>query len=205
MGYKGIPSALRLLLIVCSVLVVTGSHAQQLLMRGAPRPIDELTREATDIVRGSVVSARVEPHPEFRNLRTLVVTLAVQETLKGNARRNFEFRQYLWDLRDQRGALKYRKGDQVLLLLGPVSPYGLRSPVGLEQGRFIIRRDASGLPVAENGQANAGLFDSVEKRARSRGVELPARSQALLRQGSRGAVSLEQLEATIRALIKVTQ
>ena len=46
----------------------------------------------------SVVSVRMEKHPELTNLDTVVVTLRVRETLKGQAGETFTFRQYVWDL-----------------------------------------------------------------------------------------------------------
>src|SRR5260370_74634 len=98
------------------------------------RGLDELTQEADVIVHGHVTSARVEPHPQFKNLMTVVVSMSVQETLKGRPRKSFEFRQYIWDIRDQLDSARYAKGQDLLLMLGPVSKYGLTSPVGLEQG-----------------------------------------------------------------------
>ena len=69
-----------------------------------------------------VVAARVEKHPELTSLDTVVVTLRVRDTLKGEARGNFTFRQYLWDVRDTYDAAGYRKGqDFVLLLIAPAA------------------------------------------------------------------------------------
>jgi hypothetical protein len=41
-------------------------------------------QRAGTIVRGNVVSATVEPHPQFPNLQTVVVTLSVSKVLKGS-------------------------------------------------------------------------------------------------------------------------
>src|SRR3989344_6455514 len=67
----------------------------------AQQPLVDLVDRAGTIVHGQVVFARVEPHPDFPNLTTVVVTLRVQETLKGQAGEIFNFRQYVWDSRDR--------------------------------------------------------------------------------------------------------
>jgi hypothetical protein len=164
----------------------------------SPQSIDQLSQEAALIVHGYVVSAKVEPHPQLHNLMTVLVTMNVQETLKGTAQKSIQFRQYIWDMRDQLDAAQYGKNEELLLLLGPVSQYGLRSPVGLEQGRFRITRDPSGNANAVNGRGNRNLFDTTAQRAAARGIKLSARTTALLRHPAPGPVSLADLEDTIR-------
>jgi hypothetical protein len=143
-------------------------------------PLDRLTSEAQVIIRGRIASARIEPHPQLTNLMTVVVSVNVDETLKGSARRTIEFRQYVWDIRDQRNAAGYMKGEEMILMLGPVSQYGLTSPVGLDQGRFRVVRE-KGQATAVNGRGNVGLFDSLAERARTRGVALSAKTATGLR------------------------
>ena len=99
----------RSLVLLLACVVAAPVWAQ----RGAltvPRNLNQLTDRATDIVRGTVVSARVEKHPEFTNLDTVVVTLRVRETLKGQAQGTFTFRQYIWDIRDTSGRRRLREG-----------------------------------------------------------------------------------------------
>ena len=168
----------------------------------APESIDQLSEEATLIVHGHVTSAKVEPHPQLSNLMTVVVTVDVQETLKGTAQQSIQFRQYIWDMRDQLDAAQYAKNQEWLLMLGPVSQYGLRSPVGLDQGRFRITRDRQGQPVAVNGRANMHLFDAAEQRARARGVKLSSRVTALARQRETGPVPLSDLKEAIRSFAR---
>jgi hypothetical protein len=141
---------------------------------------------------------RVEPHPQLSNLMTVVVSLRVQETLKGASEQTLTFRQYVWDLLDQKDAAGYRKGQEVLLLLNPVSQYGLTSPAGMEQGRFRISRDAKGNAFAVNGYGNVGLFAGVADQAGQRGIPLSAGTSALVTQPRAGPVGLSQLEAAIR-------
>ena len=77
-----------------------------------PRNLEQMVVSAADIVRGTVLSARVEKHPELDNLDTLVVTLEVREAIKGGARGTYTFRQYIWDLRDVHDAAGYHKGQE---------------------------------------------------------------------------------------------
>ena len=163
-----------------------------------PRGLDQLTEEAAVIVHGYVISAKVEPHPQFKNLMTAVVTMRVIDSYKGNPPKTLVFRQYLWDLRARLGPAEYGKGQELVVLLRPVSEYGLTSPVGLEQGRFRIMRDRKGQATAVNGRGNLGLFDSVEQRARSRGVQLSPRTTALVRKNGTRPLTLSDLEDAIR-------
>jgi hypothetical protein len=165
----------------------------------APESIDQLTEEATLIVHGHITSTKVEPHPQLSNLMTVLVTMDVEETLKGTSQKSIQFRQYIWDIRDQLDSARYAKNQELLLMLGPVSRYGLRSPVGLDQGRFLITRDSKDQPVALNGRANLHLFDAAEQRAQARGVKLSARVSALARQRATGPVPLSDLKDAIRS------
>jgi hypothetical protein len=163
-----------------------------------PRSLEQLTAEAGVIVHGSVISTKIEPHPQFKNLKTMVVTLRVIDSYKGKPPKTLVFRQYLWDMRAQLGAGEYAKGQELLLLLRPVSEYGLTSPVGLEQGRFRISRDRNGRAMALNGRGNLGLFNSAQGRARAHGIQLSPRVAALARANQAGPVPLLDLEDAIR-------
>src|SRR6266545_4839003 len=173
-----IVSAIGLCASVLLLLASPDSHAQG-TARTIPRALDQLTQESDLIVRGYVLSTRIEPHPQLTNLMTIVVSMNVVDTYKGKPRKSIVFRQYLWDLHAQFGATEYHKGQEVLLLLGPVSELGLTSPVGLEQGCFRVTRDVKGKAVALNGRGNLGLFDAVEQRAQARGLQLSPRTTAL--------------------------
>lgn len=186
--------------LVASLALVSMNAEAQRGARTLPRALDQLTNEADVIVHGSVSSARVEPHPQFRNLMTVLITLRVQETLKGRPRNSMQFRQYIWDIRDQIDSARYVKGQELLLMLGAPSEYGLSSPVGLEQGRFRISRDSNGQKVAMNGNGNVGLFDSVAGRAERKGIQLSPRVKALSQSPQSGPVPLADLEGAIRSL-----
>lgn len=185
-------------ILLLMALLSSGAVAQRTALT-VTSPLDRLTSEAHLIIRGRIAAARVEPHPQLTNLMTVVVTVNVDETLKGSARRTVQFRQYLWDIRDQRNAAGYAKGQEMLLMLGSVSQYGLTSPVGLEQGRFRIVRE-KGEATAVNGRGNVGLFDSLAERARTRGVALSAKTATGLRRDR--PAPLTDLQDAIRAFAR---
>jgi hypothetical protein len=183
---------------LAALLLAAPAFAQRGAMT-VPRSLEQMSERAADIVRGTVVSAHVEKHPELTNLDTVVVTLRVRETLKGEARGSFTFRQYVWDIRDRWDAAGYRKGQDLLLVLNAPTRYGLTSPVGIEQGRFRIQRDRKGGFVALNGTGNLHLLDGVAEAAAKDGVALTARQADLVARHRGGAIELDALMALFRA------
>ncbi len=189
---------------LCALLFAAGiAAAPAFAQRGAltvPRNLDQLTDRASDIVRGTVVEARVEKHPELSNLDTVVVTLRVRETLKGSAQGTYSFRQYIWDIRDRYDAAGYRKGQDLLLLMIAPSRYGLASPAGMGQGRFRVERDRSGRDMAVNETGNLRLFQGLSGATEKRGIALTPNQAALAAKHQSGPVELRELMAMIRAL-----
>ena len=136
----------------------------------APRNLVHLIDDAQDIVVGSVsavtdgIDAQGVPYTE--------VTLAVGETLRGNAQDTLSFRQFgllaprvlpngktMYAVRPP-GWPQYTTGERVLLFLTrPASQTGLRTTVGLEQGKFAITNNL--LRSATEG----ALFDGVDLAA----------------------------------------
>jgi len=191
----------RFLLLVATCVVTTPAFAQRGAMT-VPRNLDQLTDRAADILRGTVVSARVEKHPELTNLDTIVVTLRVQETLKGQSSGTFTFRQYIWDIRDRRDAAGYRKGQQYLLLMNAPSRHGLTSPAGMELGRFRLSRDATGREVAVNGRGNVLLMSGLSSELAKSGVVLSPSSMGLVSKHQKGAIAADELAGLIRELVQ---
>ncbi len=174
--------------------------------RGAvtvPVSLDQMTHRADRIVHGSVISARVEPHPQLTNLSTVVITMQVQDTLKGKAAQTLTFRQYIWDMRDKQDAARYLKGQELLLFLNPVSQYGLTSPIGLEQGRFRITRDRTGKAYAANGRDNAGLFAGTDQRVRAQHLKLSTKAASVIQQKAPGPIPLDDMKQTIQELARM--
>jgi hypothetical protein len=167
--------------------------------RVVPRSLDQMVQQAETIVHGSVISARVEPHPELKNLSTVVVSMSVQSILKGKAQKTMQFRQFIWEMPGKVNSAEYQKGQELVLLLGPVSKYGLTSPVGLDQGKFRVTHDSSGQAFASNGRGNLGLFQGTEQRAQAAKVTLSARTASMVRQSEPGPVPLADLKEAIQS------
>jgi hypothetical protein len=183
--------------LVCFLLLLTSSAPAQRGALTAPRNIAQLSAQAATIIRGHVISIIVQPDPKLKNLTTVVVSVRVEEVLKGNAGAVFTFRQFIWDIRDRYDAAGYRKGQELLLLMNAPSRYGLSSPAGMDQGRFRIVRSAAGVD-AINGRGNAGLFQGVPELAARKKVQLSPRALTLARTHHGGPVALDQLEEVIR-------
>ena len=162
--------------------------------------LNYLVENARTIVRGNVVSVVLEPHPQFANLQTVVVRIAVAKTFKGQAGSTLTFRQYVWGTKEYPNAGGYHKAEELLLFLNPESAYGLTSPVGMEQGHFRVLRDNRGNRYALNGRGNVGLFRDVLSKSAARGVTFSAPAKAMLSKTG-GQVALDTFEETIQALV----
>lgn len=177
-----------------------------LAQRGAitqPRNLAELVAQSHLIFRGRVISAQLEPHPDLRNLPTVLVKVAAEEVWKGDAGKTFTFRQFVWDARDRQERLGYRKGQAVVLMMNRPTQLGLSSPAGLEQGRFLVLRQIDGREAAVNGQANAGLFRGLAPQLEQKRVPVPGRYSALLVKESPGPLRLEDLRGLVQFLAGV--
>jgi hypothetical protein len=189
----------RCLLLVAAFAVTAPASAQQSALT-VPRNLNQLTDRAAVIFRGNVVNARGEKHPEFQSLNTVVVTMRVRETLKGEPRTTYTFRQYIWDIRDRFNAAGYRKGQDLLLLMIEPSAAGLSSPAGHDQGRFRILRDAAGREVAVNGHGNFRLFDGLAAEAAKEDATLSPPSMRLAEAHRSGPIAVAELSRLIREL-----
>jgi len=183
-------------------LCLPSSSYPQSSARTLSRSLDQLIDESDSIVHGSVASSKIEPHPQLRNLMTVLVTLNVKETYKGKSRKSLVFRQYIWNTEGGKNAAEYSKGQDMVLLLRPVSEYGLTSPAGLEQGRFHISLDRNRHITAVNGRGNVGLFDHLEENARARGIPLSAHLRTVLHQQHKGPLLLTDLQQAIRTFAR---
>lgn len=170
------------------------------------RPVNlaTLARRAEVIVQGRVISARQEPLPGYPNIRTVVITVEVEKMLRGPSVARFTFRQYLGGGGARRGLVKsgYASGEQVLLFLPGESSYGLRSPLGLEQGHFLIRRGPKGQDLVANQLGNAGLFRNVPEAAQRAGLKLDD-DQLRLASTPKGPVPLRNFMSLLEELMRL--
>lgn len=167
------------------------------------RNLAGLSLDADLILLGKVASVKTEQHPQLQNLTTVVVTLDVIEVLRGAAGRDYTFRQFVPDQHDAESHLDYSPGQEVLLLLHKPSEYGLTSPVGFEQGRFRVSRDAKGNRLVSNGFGNMGLFHGIEKDAPTLQAALTTQTQGLLVNHRSGPISYDQFKEIMRGLNSV--
>jgi len=165
------------------------------------RPVNlaYLVQRADIIVQGQVISVLHENLPGYPNIPTLKVTLNVQGMMRGPKGNRYTFREIFLGLRAQEGKKNYQVGQQVFLFLLTPSQYGLSSPIGMEQGRFHITRNASSRATIMNEIGNAGLFQDVVQTARNEGQKLTA-SQLQLAATERGPVQLEDFSSLVKGL-----
>lgn len=189
----------RLAILVCLLALAASANAQFLYRQVA---LPELSQRAPIIVQGRVVEARYEPHPNYPHLTTVLVTLQVEQMLRGPGEQQFSFRELILSPQAARGKRGYLAGQRLLLFLPEPSRYGLSSPLGGEQGRFHIWRDQRGNELVENEFRNAGLFKGLAEAAARAGVSLSPQ-QARLAGVGRGPVPLEELVSVVKQFASV--
>ena len=131
-----------------------------------------LAQRAEIIVQGRVTSVRYEGLPGYPHIPTVLVTLEVERMLRGPAGGHYTFRQWISSPRALGGKRGYQVGQRLLLFLPAASQAGLSSPIGQEQGRFHLLRDARGADRVANEFNNAGLFKNVPETAEKAGASL---------------------------------
>jgi hypothetical protein len=135
------PRPLLALLAAAAVAAVVAPVRATVLV---PAELTELSRSATAIVRGTVTLVRSEWADGRRRVET-IVTVSVEQTLKGGLEGNVSFKVPGGEMGRYRsvmiGAPTFREGEEVILFLGgegPALPYLL----GLGQGVYRVQRDA---------------------------------------------------------------
>jgi hypothetical protein len=189
--------SIRIGLVLVSLLV-TSAYAQSNAIT-LPRNLADLVTESPTVVQGWITRVTLEPHDRLKNLLTVVVTVQLEDSLKGKATGTYTFRQAVIDARDQERRLGYRAGQHVLLLLIRPSEYGLASPAGMEQGRFRIEPGPDGKLTAVNGFGNVGLFRELPVGLQQNPA-LSVEARRMIAQPSPGPVGLDQLKAVIRTI-----
>jgi len=136
---------------VAAVFTLTASVA----LAASSRSLNliQMTEAAGSIVSGRVLEVRHTIDSNTR-LPVQIVSLVVQQRLKGDGGETFVFKQF----DDQTGA--YAECDDVLLFLYPASRLGLTSAVGLGQGNFRMKL-INGVRHFANLINNRGLLTEV--------------------------------------------
>ena len=185
------------LLSLLSFATVTFAQSEALTL---PRNLTQLVDESQLIVQGRVASVTLAPHGQLANLLTVVVTLQVEETVKGPSASTYTFRQAVIDRRDQQQLMGYRVGQHLLLALIRPSTYDLSSPAGMLQGRFLITTQPGGKSVATNGLGNAGLLRGVGSQLQANGAQPTPQVRAMLAELKTGPLPLEDLKSLMRTI-----
>ena len=76
------------LALILSTIIFESAHGQEGAMV-RPENLAQMADEAATILRGRIVSVRMEPHPQLTNLQTVLVTLQVDQVLKGQPAQTF--------------------------------------------------------------------------------------------------------------------
>jgi hypothetical protein len=175
--------------------------------RGAivlPRNLAQLSGRVNIVVRGHVLQAHSEPHPKYQNLESVVVTLSVEEVLKGTTGKILTFRQFVWDPRDRSDRLGYRAGEEVLLFLNHTTTAGFTSPVGLEQGRFLVLSSPSAGVTVLNGAGNRGLSFGMLGLSGASRLSARARQVLAVPPDKTGHLQLDVVREIVRAFATFT-
>jgi hypothetical protein len=85
--------------------------------------------------------------------------------------------------------------------MNPTSDIGFTSPVGIEQGRFRVEKDATGTLVAVNAHSNLTLMQGMSDIGANMKLSARARQSIVSVSASGGAIPVDVLEETVRALI----
>ncbi len=190
-----------------TLIAVSGSHVYSTTM--VKRNLADLTKMAEVIFVGKMIGASDGllngrlPYTEY--------TFEVLESLKGDlpARSTYRYRQLgLLKPRDMGngrtlaltgknigGLPLYKTGETALIFLGKPSPQtGLRTTVGLMQGKFMIENGR-----AANAINNAGLFEGMN--VPQSGTKLSNAEKAMMSQKA-GALDAKTLIETIKRAVK---
>lgn len=186
------------MLAVAGLLCPEASFSQRNAIT-APRNLAELVSESQTIIQGRVTEVVLEPHPALKNLMTLRITLQTEDALKGQPGSSYTFRQAVLDRRDMADRMGYHVGDHVLLILMAPNRYGLSSPAGLEQGRFLITPRADGTLQIQNRFGNAGLFRGLQADMAARGLAVSQDVKEMVSRGG-GPAPLNSMKSLMRGL-----
>jgi hypothetical protein len=189
--------AARVVMAALAVVLSAGFLTAQFMVQ--PVNLAYLAQRADVIVQGQVREVHHESLPGYPNIPTLVVTLDVEDMLRGKAAKTYTFREVFIGLRPREGKQTYMAGQRLILFLPSPSQYGLSSPVGIGQGRFHIASDSRGSALVVNESGNAELFKDVKQSATNAGMRLTP-GQLRVVSTERGAVALNEFVSLVKSL-----
>jgi len=187
----------RLGTVVLAVILSFCPLSAQYMVR--PVNLAYLAQRADVIIQGRVISVSHEPLPGYPNIPTVKVMLEVENMVRGPAGKTYTIRELYVGLKSREGKQDYGIGQRLLLFLPSPSQYGLSSPIGMGQGRFLIAGSAGDGATIVNEYGNTGLFRNVERDANAAGKRLTA-NQSRIAAVENGPVSLSEFVSLVGSL-----
>jgi hypothetical protein len=144
------------------MIVLTGVVLAQ---RTIPLSIDRLVKDAGVIIDATVVKTETGKDPQSGLLVTWV-TVNVNENFFGVQGKEYTFKQYGGEangIANYPAHLpRYSQGERSILFLTAPSKIGMQSPVGMEQGVFMVYEE--GKTKVKNSVINPSLLKGVAAR-----------------------------------------
>jgi len=162
-----------------------------------PVGLDKMVADASVAFEGTCSGNRTERDPAT-NLVATYTTFAVHDVLKGQVGATYEIKQiggsipggltYKVD-----GVPRFREGQDYIVFLPGVSAAGFSSPVGLEQGRFVVTPTTNGREVA-NGRDFRDLTAGIPA-----GDLPPSLQQQAKRGGAMRRLDIDEFKQLVRS------
>lgn len=200
---------IRHLSILCWLLAVgTGWTIPAAALMVAPVPFEALVARADVILVGTITDAASGTwhHPLLKkDFAVTQYTMQVKEALQGSLKpgATFSFRTLAANGRGAgarlMGVVPYERGGEYLLFL-QAAKYDFWTPVGYEQGKFIITKALDGRRLVENGVGNDRLFGGPEQVQRLLGKGLSKGEQGAIG-SSGGPIAYDDLLSLVRKLL----
>ena len=144
--------------VACLMILALSSHSNSMTV--LPMNLDQMTQDSGKIIHGKVVGIREEIH-ETLGIPVSVISVQIEECLKGDATGQVQFRQV-----KGMGLPVYRQGDEIVIFLYPESKVGVTSPVGGDQGLFKVMATQEGKKI-KNLYPHLFEKETLEPRPRS--------------------------------------
>ena len=131
--------------------------------------LEQMSERAATIFSGRCIEVGESLDPVLGTTVT-TLTFKVDRAVKGDPGNRITIRMLGGlDTGSRRAGLPaFERGEQVVLFLYGTSPLGLTSPVGLGQGKFVVRQTKGPRRVAQNAVGNRGLFAGLSGKANAR-------------------------------------
>ncbi|NUN68738.1 MAG: hypothetical protein HUU02_03405 [Bacteroidetes bacterium] len=185
----------RFLLLLVVLLWTHTATAQ----RTIPLNIEQLVRDAGTIIDGTVTGTRTGKDPESGLLVTWV-TMNVNESFHGAVNGTITFKQYGGEADGLANYPKhlprYAQGERSILFLTAPSSIGMQSPVGMQQGKFMIVQEGTAKTVVRNLTKNPSLFTGLTV-----GKSLAKRAPASLEED--GTMDVEEFTSLVRSYVQL--